>query len=261
MKTSRDMLWNYLDTLQDPFHEGELRFPRGRQCELVDLFSCLFKETPTGLTDEEKQFMVWKYTSITTCEGCSRNQVQHHSRTIISLPANLLPQQLEVDVTDLLRFYFSGEKFVTHTCSRTVEGGRQCKEMAFRVNRLEEQGQVLVIEVQKVDGFKVTSKLEMILDGRHYRLLGVAYHHQLNEHSGHFSAIVFRCGGYWYVDGLNPTITTKEDSWTNAIQMTTTHTHDRFKPSSDAAHTSLVVYEQVEVCGVESGISLNLYSS
>ena len=191
--------------------------------------------------------MIWQWTSMMMCGGCSRNQVQQHLKTIITLPANLLPQHQEVDVTDLLQHYFGGMAYTTHTCSKTLESGKQCEGMAFRVNKLEEQGQVLVIEVQKVEGYRVTSKLKMALNGHHYHLLGVAYYHQYEGGSGHFSAVVSRCGSYWYVDGLKPTTTTRMDSWTNAVQVTATHTYDRFGPTSSTTHTNLVVYGQVEV--------------
>ena len=191
--------------------------------------------------------MMWKWTSTTKCGGCGRNQVHQHSKTIISLPANLLPQLQEVDVTDLLQHYFSGEECMTQTCSRSLEGGMPCTEVAARVNKLMEQGEVLMVEIQQANGYKVTSKRKMTLNGRPYHLQGVAYHHQLEANSGHFSAIVFRCGGYWRVDGLFTTIATAVDSWTNAVQMISEHTHDRFRPISNTIHTSVVVYKQGEV--------------
>ena len=122
----------------------------------------------------------------------------------------------------------------------------QCEEVASRVNKLVEQGEVLVIEVQQVDDYKVMSKLNMTLNRCSYNLLGVAYYHQYEGNRGHFLAIVSKCGGYWHVDGLHTTITTGVDSWTNAVQMPMKCTHNRFQPHVDAVHTSLVVYERAE---------------
>ena len=209
-------------------------FRRGEELVLVDIMRALL-DGDGGLSIEERKSFTWKWNTECCCDKCQRFGVNTHSGSIIQLMANAL-QQSCVDVTELFYHHFSGAP-----CEQWVCGvGGTCGGRVTKANKLLAVGEVLVMTIERRDGFLVTCKQSMQIGGFHYRLKGIGYHQASPDGPNHYFGVVER-RGWWKVDGLGQRESDAKDRWALATWLEIKQ--DRLYPLDASDHPKIVVYE------------------